>query len=47
MRKSKTAKALEGQSQGVDIYEVIRKESKGSLTTENPNEKGRLVPRSP
>jgi hypothetical protein len=37
----KDSKSTEGQSQGVDIYEVIRKEIQRVIDSENPNDKGK------
>ena len=37
----KDSEGTEGQSQGVDIYEVIRKEIQRVIDSENPNEKGK------
>ena len=36
----KDSECSEGQSQGVDIYEVIRKEIQRVIDSENPNDKG-------
>ena len=36
----KDSEGTEGQSQGVDIYEVIRKEIQRVIDSENPNDKG-------
>jgi hypothetical protein len=35
------SKSTEGESQGIDIYEVIRKEIQRVIDSENPNEKGK------
>ena len=35
------SEGTEGQSQGVDIYEVIRKEIQRVIDSENPNDKGK------
>ena len=37
----KDSESTEGQSQGVDIYEVIRKEIQRVIDSENPNDKGK------
>ena len=35
------SEGTEGESQGIDIYEVIRKEIQRVIDSENPNEKGK------
>ena len=35
------SESTERESQGVDIYEVIRKEIQRVIDSENPNEKGK------
>tara|TARA_B100000131_G_scaffold33733_1_gene31141 strand:- start:103 stop:240 length:138 start_codon:yes stop_codon:yes gene_type:complete len=37
----KDSESTEGESQGVDIYKVIRKEIQRVIDSENPNEKGK------
>ena len=37
----KDSEGTEGQSQGVDIYKVIRQEIQRVIDSENPNEKGK------
>tara|TARA_B100000925_G_scaffold268633_1_gene229896 strand:- start:440 stop:577 length:138 start_codon:yes stop_codon:yes gene_type:complete len=37
----KDSESTEGESQGVDIYKVIRQEIQRVIDSENPNEKGK------
>ena len=37
----KDSESTEGESQGVDIYEVIRQEIQRVIDSENPNDKGK------
>tara|TARA_B100001115_G_scaffold176238_1_gene163245 strand:+ start:368 stop:511 length:144 start_codon:yes stop_codon:yes gene_type:complete len=41
---SKNSKGTEEESQGIDIYEEIRKEIQRVIDSENPNEKGQDDP---
>lgn len=39
--ETKDSECTEGESQGIDIYEVIRKEIQRVIDSENPNDKGK------
>ena len=39
--ESNHSEGTEGESQGVDIYKVIRQEIQRVIDSENPNEKGK------
>ena len=39
--ETKDNKGTEGESQGIDIYDVIRQEIQRVIDSENPNDKGK------